>query len=506
MSRSSNSSTDPFNAGAPSFGDDASSSGPDSASSAGSGERPPESWDYDDSSSSSSRDAKRAAEQEKKRQEQARREASQRKGSDYSTTQQSYDSYGGTAQQTTRRASEPKKHHNFGCWFWFIVLFVLPAVFGIVESCTSSSTSSSSSSSSSSDEEENGSLELVQDRIDSLADDEELIGLIADDFDRELIYWTDYDAEGLGLDSTEFAEWFLAEVSFEGSVDADDDEDEGSADLSATERDYDAENDFVTTVRDYLDSEDLDYFSLDELDETQQAEIQTLYDEMLESYDTDVSDYTNFRFDLVQDDGEWEIDEDSFEEELYETFINSDVGGEVDYEERDNAIECVNLVYSRLSTLSEDEELHAYLVEEFNDYLELYAHYGAEELGIDADAFADWYLANVWYTTDYVDAESSYMVEVEVCMMRVDYDAWWDFGDEVEAYLDEQDVSYYSGQALTDAQKEHVQGLYDDFIASYDLEDEDEYVILDFEFSEEDGEWVLDEDVYQSEMEYALDM
>ena len=498
MSRSSNSSTDPFNAGVPSFGDDdASSSGSDPASV---GEQPPESWDYDDSSSSSSRDARRAAEQEKKRQERARREANQRKSSDYSTTKQPS---GSTAQQTARRASAPKKNYRgciigilmcIMCSLFLVVLVVLDfTLFSALES---------------DDEEEEAALEVVQDRLGSLEDDDELREQVALDFDKVLIYYTDYDAEGLGLDPYDFADFLLSGLySLDeddiSSIDLDDDEDyESYVSFHVTDRDYSAESNFGFAVADYLDAEGLSYFSLDELDEEQQAEVQALYDEMLEDYEVD-SSYLSI--DLVQDDGAWEIDEDSFEEEVDDTLFGWSEGENVDYEEWTACGECVNALYDRLSTLSEDEELHAYLVEEFNDRLEMEAYYDAEELGIDADAFADWYLANMWYTTYSVSA-NDYSIEIDMYMMDVDYDAWWDFGDEVEAYLDEQDVSYYSGQALTDAQKEHVQGMYDDFIANYDFEDEDEYAILTFEFSEEDGEWVLDEDTYQSEMEYALDM
>ena len=488
---------DPFNAGDPSFGDDASSSG---SGPFGSSERPPESWDYDETPSSSSRDARRAAEQEKKRQERARREANQRKSSDYSTTQQSYDSYGGTAQQTTRRASASKKNYS-GCIIGILMCSLFLVVLVVFDFALFSELEAD-------DEEEEAALEVVQDRLDLLEDDDELREQVALDFDKVLIYYTDYDAEGLGLDSYDFADFLLSELySLDeddiSSIYLDDDEDyEGYVTFYVTDRDYSAESDFGYAVADYLDAEDLSYFSLDELDEEQQAEVQALYDEMLEDYEVD-SSYLSI--DLVQDDGAWEIDEDSFEEEVDDTLFGWSEGKNVDYEQWTACGECVNALYDRLSTLSEDEELRAYLVEEFNERLESEAYYDAEELGIDADAFADWYLANMWYTAYYVDADN-YSIEINMYMMHFAYDAWWDFGDEVYAYLDEQDVSYYSGQALTDAQKEHIRGLYDDFIANYDVEDEDEYVILTFEFSEEDGEWVLDEDTYQSEMEYALGM
>ena len=491
---------DPFDAGDPSFGgEDFESTGVD--------EQPPESWDYSGSSSSSSssssrRAAKKSAEQEKKRKEQERRTANQRKSAGYSTTQRSSDN---NAQQMAERTDDFKKR-RIGCTLLLILIFfVLPTLVVIINIA---GFGSSSSDYTVSDAEQEEIVGLVQDRLDSLEDDGELREQVALDFDKVLIYYTDYDAEGLGLDPYDFADFLLSELySLDeediSSIYLDDDGDyESYVTFHVTDRDHSAESDFGYAVADYLDSEGLSYFSLDELDEEQQAEVQALYDEMLENYEVD-SSYLSI--DLVQDDGAWEIDESSFEEGVDDTLFDWSVGEDVDYEEWTACGECVNTLYDRLSTLSDDEELHAYLVEEFNDRLESEAHYDAEELGIDADAFADWYLANMWYITYSVSA-NDYSAEIDLYMMDVDYDDWWDFGDEVEAYLDEQDVSYYSGQALTDAQKEHIQGLYDDFIANYDLEDPDEYTILTFEFSEEDGEWVLDEDTYQSEMEYALDM
>ena len=548
MSRSkSNSQTDPFNAGRPSFGDDG-------LESSGAGEQPPESWDYDGSSSSKrskkkkkrsgertgedggtsspfssgssvpsssssshssrsssyssspsaadERAARENAEQERKRQEQARREANQRKGSDYSTTSGSgystaQGSYDGASQQTTRRADAPqsksKSSLGLACVFYVFVPLILCAP--LLLACVSTMIDDFED-----EQEAETVLELVEERFDSLEDDDELREQIASDFDAELIYYTDYDAEALGLDPYDFADWLLSEFSYDIEVD-----DfsfysgSGSASFYTTGRDLSAEGDFCLDLMQFLYDEDLCYYASDELDEEQQAKVQAMYEEMLEEYDTSESEY--FSFHLVQnDDDEWEIAENSFEEELIDTLAGSGAEEDIDYEERDDCTEGASLVNSRIASLTEDEELHTYIVNEFNDYLDLYAHYDAEGLGLDADAFADWYLANVsCHINDAYTYESVLYISADVTY--VDTDELDGFCDSVEAYLDEQDVKYYSDQALTDAQKEHIQELYDSFIADYDLATQYDYGYLSLELTEVDGAWALDEDAWLEELE-----
>ena len=544
MSRSkSNSQTDPFNAGRPSFGDD----GPESS---GADEQPPESWDYDgpssskrskrkkresggqdggtsspsssgssaSASSSSSRSsrpssyssspsaaderaAREDAERERKRREQARREASQRKSSDYSTTSGSgysttQGSYGSASQQTARQAGEPKSKTSSsrGCgravWIFTLILCA-----PILLACVSTMIDDIED-----EQEAKTTLELVEERFDSIEDDDELREQIADDFDAELIYYTDYDAKALGLDPYDFADWLLSEFSCD--IEMDDlylNSGRGSAIFYTTGRDLSAEGDFCLDLRQFLYDEDLCYYASDELDEEQQAEVQAMYEKMLEEYDTSESEY--FSFDIMRnDDDEWEIVESSFEEALVDALAGSGAEEDIDYEERDDCTEGASLVNSRIASLTEDEELHTYIVNEFNDYLDLYAHYDAEGLGLDADALADWYLANVsCHINDAYTYESVLYISADVTY--VDSDELDGFCDSVEAYLDEQDVKYYSDQALTDTQKEHIQELYDSFIADYDPTTQYDNGYLSLELTEVDGAWTLDEDVWLEELE-----
>lgn len=505
MARSNNTrSTDPFNAGEPDLsggaevtGDDREGSSSSSRSSSRGAEEAPTDWSYEGvSTPSSKRTQKKDAERERKRKEQERRSANRYTSSGYSTTRQ-------TAQ--TQEPAKPRRKRS-GCVTILIVVAIylcFSSSLSFIQGCTSALGNLSSSAEETSEEV---CLELVQERLREVDDDEEILRQVADGFDALLIFYTDYDAEDLGLDADAYAEWLissgLSSNLDESRIYCDDDEGEGSAYFYITGDDYQSDVTFARAVRDYLQEEGLSYYSLEALSTEQLAEIQALYDDFIDDYEPDTH-YVSLTLELV--DGSWELDEDEFDNEMRDALC-SIFPVEVDLEERDELTACAQTAVERLDALSEDEELIAYVAEEFSDYLDLWAHYDAEDLGLDANAYAEWFVGNAWYRIeDAYPSDDTMVVRVE--LMDCDDEAWDEFCSSVEEYLDEQGVKYSLGQPLTDAQQEHVRTLYDEVIAAYDLEDESEGIYLVLVFRESGtGEWVIDEDDYRDSLESAFAM
>ena len=477
---------DPFNVGNPSFDDDASSSVSDSA---GAGERPPESWDYDETSSSSSRDARRAAEQEERHQEQARRVADQGKSPDHGTdtTRQAAQAQASSAKP---RDDKRRNHLSVGSVIIIVIMTVLLLSLNDPQA----------------NEEE--CLELVQERLDEVRDDDELRQQVADGFDALLIYYTDYGAEDLGLDADAYAEMVL--TGFDYDLDEDDITcysrsdgglvADGYASFYVTRIDSESEDSFAQEVKNYLVGEGLDYYDQDELTQEQLAEVQALYEEFIDGYEMEMTwQVPLLTLDKIGSD--WELDEDEFEEEIAEALYNS-YTEEIDLEERAETV-CSRTATNRLAALSEDEEFHDYVASEFSEYLGG-VPYDAEDLGIDVDAFIDSFINSLWYEVTFVSTTDG-SGEVWVTIKRIDWDVWSDFNDAMDDYLNEQDVETFRGEPLTDAQKEHIRAMYEEVVAAYDQEDQSHANAMIIELTEVDGSWAIDESSYQEELSDAFD-
>ena len=477
---------DPFDADDPSFGDDASSSGSDSASA---GERPPESWGYDATSSSSSRDAKRASEQEEKLQEQERREANQRKSSDYSTdtTRQA-----AQAQASSAKPQDNKRRNHLSVGS--VIIIVIMTVLLLLNDPQAN---------------EESCLDLVQERLDEVRDDDELRQQVADGFDALLIYYTDYGAEDLGLDADAYAEMVL--TGFDYDLDVDDitcySRSDGGlvtggyASFYVTRIDSESEVSFAQEVDDYLVGEGLDYYDQDELTQEQLAEVQALYEEFIDGYEMEMTwQVPLLTLDKIGSD--WELDEDEFEEEISEALCNS-YTEEIDFEERAETV-CSRTVTNRLDALSEDEDLHDYVASEFSEYLGG-VPYDADDLGIDVDAFIDSFISSLWYEVTFVSTTDD-SVEVKVMIKSVDEDVWDDFNDAVVDYLVEQGAETFRSEPLTDAQKEHIRAMYEEVVASYDQEGRSSARYMTIELTEVDGSWTIDEDSYQEGLTGAFNI
>ena len=157
---------------------------------------------------------------------------------------------------------------------------------------------------------------------------------------------------------------------------------------------------------------------------------------------------------------------------------------------------CRSVVEDLLAGLSTSATARQCLADEFSDTIEDYTDFSVDELGLDADAFVDWYLEHFWYRTDSVycfedDGDGS----VFFWTLYADFYAFDDFLASVADYLYENDIS--EGDTLSDEDKAAVQALYEQFLAAFDFSDCN-FASVDFTY--ENGTWVIDEDSWEMEM------
>lgn len=109
----------------------------------------------------------------------------------------------------------------------------------------------------------------------------------------------------------------------------------------------------------------------------------------------------------------------------------------------------------------ESGALHGLIAGYLDDKLLSIEGYTAEELGIDADAFAAWAIASTSFSTDgaYDRGDGTAVVYADVVAPSVN-DVFWAFDDAIAGYLVEHDLwGTYGGDqasALTDEQRAHV--------------------------------------------------
>lgn len=167
--------------------------------------------------------------------------------------------------------------------------------------------------------------------------------------------------------------------------------------------------------------------------------------------------------------------------------------------------ECLDIAAARLNEVSsadgpERERIVAFLNTYFSDSL----GYTAEELGIDADAFAAWALQNFSY-----EIESCY-VHTDEGTASVYFNVWCPSASTIANTADEdifdrlyQEVDFFAEvpEPLTDAQKDQVRALFAEALDD-SWQDDPGFSCIDFVF--EDGEWKADEDSFAGEMDLVL--
>lgn len=167
--------------------------------------------------------------------------------------------------------------------------------------------------------------------------------------------------------------------------------------------------------------------------------------------------------------------------------------------------ECLDIATARLNEVSsadgpERERIVAFLNTYFSDSL----GYTAEELGIDADAFAVWALQNFSY-----EIESCY-VHTDEDTAAVYFNVWCPSASTIAYTADEdifdrlyQEIDFFAEvpEPLTDAQKDQVRALFAEALDD-SWQDDPGFSCIDFVF--EDGEWKADEDSFAGEMDLVL--
>lgn len=167
--------------------------------------------------------------------------------------------------------------------------------------------------------------------------------------------------------------------------------------------------------------------------------------------------------------------------------------------------ECLDIATARLNEVSsadgpERERIVAFLNTYFSDSL----GYTAEELGIDADAFAVWALQNFSY-----EIESCY-VHTDEDTAAVYFNVWCPSASTIAYTADEdifdrlyQEIDFFAEvpEPLTDAQKDQVRALFAEALDD-SWQDDPGFSCIDFVF--EDGEWKADEDSFAGEIDLVL--
>lgn len=464
-----NNSYDPFNADTPIMPGEESETGE-------SEEQTPTDWTYD--SSSSRRQVKRRREQERRQMEEARREANSYKGTN---------SQSNSAQQQNKKSS--KGCGSTALWWIVIICLLLGIVSTFVSSCSSDEVEEDAAEEEDEEEEEDDGEAIIEavvsERLQTLQEDEGMLAYVASEFDGALSSEADYGATDLGLDADAFAEWCLTNSTYYyesiycWSTD-------GLVKFNIS--DYNDEvTDFAYEVGEYVNGQGFSYYAGDELGETQLAYIQDLYEELLEDLEEE-SDYTSCRAEFTLEYGEWVLDEEGFYEELEDAFDFSDT---VSTEEQ---VEVQAALEDQLLVLLEDEEIRALIADEFDSVLSSSnVVYGASDLGLDADAFADWYLSTFWYDIKEVkiyeeDEEES--ASVRIYLMEWGYEDRSTFTSAIDDYLEEQGLSYYAGDTLNEEQLAYIQTLYEDMLSNFDT---GEYIERSLWFDFVGDEWVIED-------------
>lgn len=189
-------------------------------------------------------------------------------------------------------------------------------------------------------------------------------------------------------------------------------------------------------------------------------------------------------------------DDDTHSSWTYSTDQDEDYGGIVDDIDRENqgknaVAECAN------ELLGNTEELDAIYTEKLNERLEIDLGYTADELGINAQDYCEWARGCTLFTVGnaytyekatfvYFDTEYPYLSEISET-----------FCDDAESYLDEEGLDRLYGKPLNDRQKEHMQKIFSEALAETNTTYSGSGCIL---LTEEDGEWVFDDDVFKQEL------
>lgn len=172
---------------------------------------------------------------------------------------------------------------------------------------------------------------------------------------------------------------------------------------------------------------------------------------------------------------------------------------------------CQQIVDERLK---DTEALKAVAAEAFDERLEELVDRDADELGLDAAAYAEWAVANtrfspstVYCFLNYGDADPYGNAYVDV--VTPGRQAMSDFEDELLNYFADQGLfgSYGTDEdepALTEEQKQHVRELLSEAQAQAVATSEQTMIALDL--VSDDGTWAINEDGLASEMNWLFSL
>lgn len=182
---------------------------------------------------------------------------------------------------------------------------------------------------------------------------------------------------------------------------------------------------------------------------------------------------------------------------------DADAGVPSDYELDEQ--ECIALVDEYLSAELVSDHTRDLLVETLNADCDSALLGTCEELGIDAQAWADWEMSHLSYTID----SCFVYTEDNTATVYVSYTTaggifeLQDIYDEIDLYLKDIDAwdEEWNLRPLSDAEKAKVGDMFTEGLADIDAEQE---TFFGSELVRKDGEWAIDEDAMAETMSMVL--
>ena len=200
---------------------------------------------------------------------------------------------------------------------------------------------------------------------------------------------------------------------------------------------------------------------------------------------------------------------DVFEDVSVDASASDDTGLD-NSQEQMNADEraIADAIKDRMDGLADDPDVIQLAKQGLDTKLKSYVGYTSEELGIDAGAYAAWFLSQMSYRINYAYThdDGTGIVSLEVDS-PIAYQIASDFYDEVSDYLTSNRLygSYdddTKAAPLTSEQQDQMRGFFANVLASTEPDDNGYASIAATKDS--DGTWQLSEAAIQGELEYLL--
>ena len=193
---------------------------------------------------------------------------------------------------------------------------------------------------------------------------------------------------------------------------------------------------------------------------------------------------------------------------LFDNTVDSSLSDQDAYLQDDSDDQAIaSMATARMDNLSQDPDALKLAAQGLDNKLKSYLGYSAEELGIDADAYAEWFFSKLSYQVNYAyDYDDGTGIVAFDITSPIVYQLTGDLYDKSSDYLMENELygSFDGTDAspLTEEQQDRMRGFFAEVLTDAELEDSG---ILSFAVSKDaDGTWHIDEDEFQENLDYLF--